>query len=97
MRYNNISDSGMVPLSDALKVSSALSREISSFALLPLAVPGNTAILACLFVQENSAITELNLAGNRIGDKGIIPLSDAIKVSFVLFREISSFAVLLLR
>ena len=43
------------------------------------------AILACLFVQENSAITELNLSGNRFGDKGIIPLSDAMKVSFLSF------------
>ena len=92
---NNISYSGMVPLSDALKVSSALFRETSSFAVLLL--PGNMNFLGFLFVQANKTIRTLVLWGNQIGDAGMLPLGDALKVDFVLFREISSFALLLRR
>ena len=38
LSYNKISGSGMVPLSDALKVGYALFLEISSFAALALPV-----------------------------------------------------------
>ena len=49
-----------------------------------------------MVVQANKTIRVLNLRRNRIGDAGMLPLGDALKVDFVLFREISSFALLLL-
>ena len=44
--------------------------------------------------QENSTINKLDLALNDLGNLGMLPLSDVLKVSFVLSREISSFALL---
>ena len=49
-----------------------------------------------MVVQANKTIRVLNLRWNEIGDAGMLPLGDALKVDFVLFREISSFALLLL-
>ena len=48
-----------------------------------------------MVVQANKTIRVLNLGDNEIGDAGMLPLGDALKVDFVLFREISSFALLL--
>ena len=48
-----------------------------------------------MVVQANKTIELLDLADNEIGDAGMLPLGDALKVDFVLFREISSFALLL--
>ena len=48
-----------------------------------------------MVVQANKTIEVLNLRANKIGDAGMLLLGDALKVDFVLFREISSFAVLL--
>ena len=47
-----------------------------------------------MVVQANKTIRVLNLRWNEIGDAGMLPLGDALKVDFVLFREISSFALL---
>ena len=49
-----------------------------------------------MVVQANKTIELLDLGENEINDEGMVPLSGALKVSFVLFREISSFALLLL-
>ena len=49
-----------------------------------------------MVVQANKTIRVLNLCDNEFGDAGMLPLGDALKVDFVLFREISSFALLLL-
>ena len=49
-----------------------------------------------MVVQANESIRVLDLSENEIGDAGMLPLGDALKVDFVLFREISSFALLLL-
>ena len=49
-----------------------------------------------MVVQANKTIKLLDLGANLIGDAGMLPLGDALKVDFVLFREISSFALLLL-
>ena len=49
-----------------------------------------------MVVQANKTIRVLNLRDNEISDAGMLPLGDALKVDFVLFREISSFALLLL-
>ena len=43
--------------------------------------------------QANKTIRVLDLRDNEIGDAGMLPLGDALKVDFVLFREISSFAM----
>ena len=37
----------------------------------------------------------MDLGNNNISDSGMVPLSEALKVGFVLFREISLFALLL--
>ena len=42
-----------------------------------------------MVVQANKTIRMLNLGNNEIGDAGMLPLGDALKVYFVLFREIS--------
>ena len=47
-----------------------------------------------MVVQANKTIRVLDLSHNKIGDAGMLPLGDALKVDFVLFREISSFALL---
>ena len=44
--------------------------------------------------QANKTIRVLDLGFNKIGDAGMLRLGDALKVAFVLFREISSFALL---
>ena len=49
-----------------------------------------------MVVQANKTIRVLNLRYNKIGDAGMLPLGDALKVSSALFGEISSFALLLL-
>ena len=49
-----------------------------------------------MVVQANKTIRVLDLSENKIGDAGMLPLGDALKVDFVLFREISLFALLLL-
>ena len=46
-----------------------------------------------MVVQANKTIRVLDLSHNKIGDAGMLPLGDALKVGFVLFREISSFAL----
>ena len=42
-----------------------------------------------MVVQANKTIELLDLADNEIGDAGMLPLGDALKVDFGLFREIS--------
>ena len=45
-----------------------------------------------LFVQINNTVTDLNLRYNKFGDAGAIAISEALKVSFVFFRERSPFS-----
>ena len=47
-----------------------------------------------MVVQANKTIRVLDLSMNVIGGAGMLPLGDALKVDFALFREISSFALL---
>ena len=82
MRHNKIGSQGILPLCDALKVNFVLFREISSLAVL-LRLPVTRR--CWLFLQTNKTITTLWLGGNHIGEKGIIRLVDALKVSFALF------------
>ena len=42
-----------------------------------------------MVVQANKTIRVLKLGDNEIGDAGMLHLGDALKVDFVLFREIS--------
>ena len=42
-----------------------------------------------MVVQANKTIRVLNLRDNEISDAGMLPLGDALKVDFFLFREIS--------
>ena len=42
-----------------------------------------------MVVQANKTIKLLDLSENKIGDAGMLPLGDALKVDFGLFREIS--------
>ena len=42
-----------------------------------------------MVVQANKTIEVLYLNYNKIGDAGMLPLGDALKVDFGLFREIS--------
>ena len=53
---------------------------------------GNPSSLIVLFVQVNNTVTDLDLRYNKVGDAGTIALSEALKVSFVFFRERSSFS-----
>ena len=62
------------------------------FLVFLVTVPGNPSSLVVLFVQVNSTVTDLNLRFNKFGDAGTIALSEALKVSFVFFRERSSFS-----
>ena len=41
-----------------------------------------------MVVQANKTIKVLSLRRNKIGDAGMLPLGDALKVDFVLFREL---------
>ena len=52
---------------------------------------GNPSSLVVLFVQINNTVTDLNLRYNKFGDAGAIAISEALKVSFVFFRERSAF------
>ena len=58
---------------------------------LVTASPGNPSSLVVLFVQINNTVTDLNLRYNKFGDAGAIAISEALKVSFVFFRERSPF------
>ena len=81
-------------LAECLKVAeSSCFLECSVFSWLPPGLsPGNPSSLVVLFVQVNSTVTDLNLRFNEFGDAGTIALSEALKVSFVFFRERSPFS-----
>ena len=87
----NIGGEGWKAFAKALEVSFVLFRETSVFFGLP-PPPGNPSFLVVLFVQVNSTVTDLNLSWNKFGDVGAIALSEALKVSFVFFRERSPFS-----
>ena len=59
---------------------------------LVTAVPGNPPFLTRLDAQVNKTVRVLNLNWNKVGDKGTIALAEALKVSFVFFRECSAFS-----
>ena len=88
--YNNVGDKGTIALAEALKVSFVFFRECSAFPWLP--PPGNPSSLVVLFVQINNTVTDLDLRCNEFGDAGAIAISEALKVSFVFFRERSPFS-----
>ena len=54
--------------------------------------PGNPPFLTRLDVQVNKTIQKLNVGRNKFGNEGAIALAEALKVSFVLFRECSPFS-----
>ena len=88
---NEIGDQGTIALADALKVSFCLvPRTFRIFGVT--APPGNPSSLVVLFVQINNTVTDLNLRYNKFGDAGAIAISEALKVSFVFFRERSPFS-----
>ena len=91
LRYNKVGDAGTIALSEALKVSFVFFRERSPFFWLPLP-PGNPLFLTRLGAQVNKTVQVLNLYYNNVGDKGTIALAEALKVSFVFFRECSAFS-----
>ena len=90
LRDNEIGDKGTTALADALKVNFCLVPRM--FFLSLVTALGNPSSLVVLFVQVNSTVTDLNLRFNKFGDAGTIALSEALKVSFVFFRERSSFS-----
>ena len=53
---------------------------------------GNPPFLTRLDAQVNKTVQVLDLSENEVGDKGTIALAEALKVSFVLFRECSAFS-----
>ena len=87
LESNNVSDEGTTALAEALKVSFVFFRELSAFSWLPL-LPRLTNFGA----QVNTTVTNLSLEENEFGDAGAIALSEALKVSFVFFRERSPFS-----
>ena len=40
----------------------------------------------------NKTVRELNLESNNVSDEGTTALAEALKVSFVFFRELSAFS-----
>ena len=85
----SIGEEGWKAFAKALEVSFVLFRETSVFFGLP---PGNPLFLTRLGAQVNKTVQVLNLYGNQVGDKGTIALAEALKVSFVFFRECSAFS-----
>ena len=61
------------------------------FLLLVTSLSVTHVISAILVLQENTALKELNLYGNNIGDEGGKAIGKALEVSFVL---VSSFVFL---
>ena len=89
---NSIGDEGTTALAEGLKV-----RFSSFFANFPRffgyrSPLSNSLFLVVLSVQVNKSVKDLILMGNGIGDEGTIALAEALKVSFVFFRECSAFS-----
>ena len=53
---------------------------------------GNPPFLIRLDAQVNKMVQVLNLRNNNVGAEGTIALAEALKVSFVFFRELSAFS-----
>ena len=60
--------------------------------LVTVSLPGNPPFLIRLDAQVNKTVQVLNLEYNGAGDDGTIALAEALKVSFVFFRQLSAFS-----
>ena len=90
LSVNEVGDKGTIALAEALKVSFCLFPRMF-LVFLVTCLPGNPSFLTRLDAQVNKTVQVLNLRSNWVGNKGTIALADALKVSFVLFRECSPF------
>ena len=87
----SIGEEGWKAFAKALEVRFFLFHESSVFFGLPPR-PCNPPVLTRFGAQVNKTVQVLNLERNKIGDEGTIALAEALKVSFVLFRECSPFS-----
>ena len=62
------------------------------FRVFLVTASGNPLFLTRLGAQVNKTVQVLNLYYNNVGDKGTIALAEALKVSFVFFRQCSAFS-----
>ena len=60
------------------------------FRVFLVTASGNPPVLTCLDAQVNKTAQVLILWNNEVGDEGTIALAEALKVSFVFFRELSA-------